>query len=175
MKLCSLLLLLFSLHSAAEVFTWVNENGVREYGDEPPAHAKKAKLPELQKLKTLKIPEEKKVEPGQIEGDESFTGYSELSILSPKQDVSISSEEASNISIQLHISPALHPKHEVILLLDGKVIKSGPQLNFNLENVARGSHLIQARVKYQGQLLISTKSRRIHVQRTSILNRNNAR
>ena len=175
MKFFSLLLLIFSLHSVAEVFTWVNENGVRVYGDEPPADAKKANLPALQKLKTLKIPEKKKAPASQSEEDESFTGYNSLDILSPKQDAVITAGEANSISIQLHIAPALQPKHEVTLLLDGKIIKSGAQLHFQLDNVARGSHLLQAKVKFNGQLLASSGNRRIHVQRPSILKRNNAR
>ena len=175
MKLCSLLLLMFSLHSVAEVFTWVNENGVRVYGDEPPANAKKADLPAIQKLKTLKIPEKKKDPASQTQNGEPFAGYNTLSILTPKQEAVITAGEANSISIQLHIAPALQPKHEVTLLLDGKVVKSGAQLNFQLENIARGSHLLQAKVKYNGQLLVSSGNRRIHVQRPSILNRNNAR
>lgn len=175
MKLCSLFLLLFSLNSFAEVFTWINENGVRVYGDEPPANAKKADLPALQKLKTLKIPEKKKGPAGQTESESDFAGYNILSILSPKQEAVITAGEANSVSIQLHIAPALQPKHEVTILLDGKVVKTGAQLNFQLENIPRGSHLLQAKVKYNGQLLVSSGNRRIHVQRPSILNRNNAR
>ena len=175
MKLCSLLLLMFSLHSVAEVFTWVNENGVRVYGDEPPANAKKADLPAIQKLKTLKIPEKKKGPASQTQDGEPFAGYNALNILSPKQEAVITAGEANSISIQLHITPSLQPNHEVTLLLDGKVVKSGAQLNFQLDNISRGSHLLQAKVKFNGQLLVSSGNRRIHVQRPSILNRNNAR
>ncbi len=174
MKICSILLLMFSLHSVAEVFTWIDENGVKVYGDEPPANATKAELPRLQKLKTLKIPEADKKTLSDSESNSDFTGYSELSLLSPKKDQVITAGEAS-VSVQLYVSPSLQPKHEISLLLDGKIVKTASQLNFQLDNVSRGSHLLQAKIKYNGQLLMSSPKRRIHVQRPSILNRSNAR
>ncbi|MEH6346525.1 MAG: DUF4124 domain-containing protein [Bermanella sp.] len=174
MKFCSIFLLMFSLHSVAEVYTWINENGVKVYGDEPPANATKAELPRLQKLKTLKIPEADKKVLSSGESNADFKGYSELSLLTPKKDQVITAGEAS-ISIQLYVSPPLQAKHEVSLLLDGKIVKTAAQLNFQLDNVSRGSHLLQAKIKYNGQLLMSSPKRRIHVQRPSILNRSSTR
>ncbi len=168
-----LLTLLIANVTSAEVYTWINEDGTREYGDEPPGGAKKAKLPVIQKLKPLKMPKLEKKNLKESVGQ--FQGYSQLNIVSPKQEAIITAGSAGNLTVQLQISPALEALHEVILLVDGIPTQRGPQLQFQLENINRGSHLLQVQVKYQGKLLISSPKRRIHVQRPSILNRSSSR
>lgn len=163
---------ILSFNSAAQVYTWVNEHGVTEYGDEPPANAQKAELPTLQtisnkKLTKPKADSKKAVEPSEL----GFTGYNLLQITSPKEDAIITAGQAGKTAIQLHIQPPLQANHEVTLYLNGKPVAQGPSLYFDLENIFRGSHLIQAKIKHQGKLLISSPKRRIHVQRASILNR----
>ncbi|MFY0639624.1 MAG: DUF4124 domain-containing protein [Bermanella sp.] len=169
MKPVLLLTLLLSFISHAQVYTWINEQGIRVYGDEPPGHASKAELPQLQEVKMPKAVQ-KQEEQG-AESDPGFTGYRLLEIVSPKEDHMITTGYAGSTNIQLHIQPALQPKHEVTLLLNGLTIQTGAQLEFKLENLNRGTHLIQVMIKHQGKLLISSSKRRIYVQRPSILNR----
>jgi hypothetical protein len=174
LPLFSLLLMLFvSSVTCAEVYTWTNKDGTREYGDEPPSNAKKAQLPAIQKLKTLILP---KADTQKLkESSDPFQGYSKLNISSPKQESVIAVGNTSNLTIQLQISPALEIGHEVILLVDGVPTQKGVKLQFQLTDISRGSHLLQVQVKYQGKLLISSPKRRIHVQRPSILNRSSSR
>ena len=169
MKSLLLLFLLTPFIASAQVYTWVNEQGVRVYGDEPPAHASKANLPELQQVQMPKMVQ-KKEESKEDEVD-GFKGYRLLEIISPKEDHMITAGHAGKATIQVHIQPELQPKHEVTLLLDGQPVKTGSQLQFQLDNLVRGSHLLQVHIKDQGKLLISSPKRRIHVQRPSILNR----
>ncbi len=168
-----LLALLFSQVSSAEIYSWINEQGIRVYGDEPPANAKIVDLPKIQKLKPLKFPPVDKKTAGNKAHE--FEGYTQLNIISPKKETMITAGEAGNITVQLQISPALEPKHEITLLVDGIPTKQGSQLQFQLENIHRGSHLLQVQIKHQGKLLISSPKRRIHVQRPSILNRSSSR
>ena len=169
MKLYVLFFLFASAMVSAEVYTWINEQGVRVYGDEPPAHANKAELPSLQEVNMPKVVQKPKDE--EITSVDGFKGYKSLEIISPKEDHYITAGELGSTQIQLHIQPALQPKHEVSILLDGRIIKTAPQLHFTLTELERGSHLIQAHVKYNGKLLVSSPKRRIHIQRPSILNR----
>jgi len=166
-----LLALLLANPANAEVYTWINDQGTRVYGDEPPADAKKAELPKIQKLKPLKLPTVDKKK----KAIDEFEGYAQLNIISPKQESMITAGEAGNITVQLQISPALEPMHEIILLVDGIPTKQGSQLQFQLKDIHRGSHLLQVQIKHQGKLLISSPKRRIHVQRPSILNRPGSR
>ena len=169
MKSLILLLLLLSVSVQAQVYTWINDEGIRVYGDEPPAHASKAELPQLQEVKMPKVVQ--KEEEDATESKSGFTGYRLLEIISPKEDHMITTGYAGSTNIQINIQPQLQPKHEVTLLLNGKTIETGAQLEFKLENLNRGTHLIQVMVKHQGKLLISSSKRRIYVQRPSILNR----
>lgn len=169
MKFLFLICTLLPSLAFAQVYTWINEQGVRVYGDEPPGHANKAELPKLQEVQMPKMvqKEEKAVDVP----TNGFKGYVTLEIISPKEDHMITMGEAGSATIQLNIFPALQPKHEISLLLNGRVIETGPKLQFQLNNLNRGSHLLQAQIKEQGKLLISSPKRRIHVQRPSILNR----
>ena len=169
MKVLLLLITLLPLTSLAQVYTWINEQGVRVYGDEPPANADKADLPALQEVKMPKMVQ--KQEKPQEEELDGFKGYRLLEIISPKEDHMITSGYTGKATIQLHIHPELQPKHELTLLLNCQPVKTGAQLQFQLDNLNRGSHLLQVLIKDQGKLLISSPKRRIHVQRPSILNR----
>ena len=169
MKITVLLFLLLPIFSYAQVYTWINEQGVRVYGDEPPAHANKANLPALQEVKMPKVVQTTESEEEIPVG--GFQGYKILEIISPKEDHMITAESAGNTAIQLHIQPELQPKHEISILLDGRIAATKAQLYFELTNLNRGSHLLQAQIKHNGKLLISSPKRRIHIQRPSILNR----
>lgn len=174
MKHLILLIALFSSYSQAQVYTWINKDGVKVYGDEPPKHATKAQLPHIQTMPSkqpAKLLDKTETQKTQTSNPSEFTGYTRLYIVSPKEDEMITADKAGHTSVQLHIDPALQPSHEVILYLDGRPVAQGGQLYFELNNIFRGSHLIQAKIKHQGKLLISSPKRRIHVQRPSILNR----
>ncbi len=174
MKLLFCLLILISFNATSQVYTWINENGVRVYGDEAPAHAKKATLPKIQKLKTLKIPEKNKTM-NTDHKENTFSGYRQLIIVSPREEHTITAGKVGSVSIQLQIHPELQTHHDIRILLDGKSMMKGPQLQFELHNIERGSHLIQAQIRHKGKLLIASPKRRIHVQRPSIFNRSSKR
>lgn len=162
----------FSLTSSAEVYTWVDENGNRHYGDDAPSHASKAILPAIHKLKDVSAPKENKPSATeQIETTNTFAGYTKLEIISPSEEQVITMGEAGQVAVQVNIYPPLQPGHKLALLLNGKVAKQDTQTGFTLENIDRGSHLLQVQVKKQGKTLLSSPKRRIHVQRPSILNR----
>ena len=159
--------------SQAEVYTWINEDGVRVYGDEPPASAKKADLPAIQSIPKEVFSKENQAKDKNEEDDE-FTGYKSFKIISPKSDHTIQPGAAGSLSVELALRPALEPGHEVTLFLDGKPVSSGAQMHFQLTDLERGSHLVHAHIKHEGTLLISTSKRRFNVQRPSILKRNRA-
>lgn len=159
--------------SNAEVYTWINADGVREYGDEPPKDAQKADLPKIQSLPKEVFAKQKEADKSKS-SEAEFSGYRKLAILTPKQDTSILSGSAGTLQVELTLEPSLQAGHEVTLFLNGKSIAQGAQLHFSLNNLDRGSHMIHAHVKHQGVLLVSSPKRRFHVQRPSILNRSRA-
>ena len=166
-------LLLACSFAHAAVYTWINSEGIRVYGDEPPANSQKAKLPKLQSLKHVEDPTKKDVTTttNTEDTETAFKGYKHLSVSTPTEDFMLTSGAAGNTSVTLELEPALEKGHEITLLLDGKPVGHGAQLQFSLENVTRGGHLLQAKIKYKGRLLISSEKRRFHVLRPSILKR----
>ncbi|MFT5593889.1 MAG: hypothetical protein ACI8SR_002276 [Oceanicoccus sp.] len=169
MKTLFLFILLTPFIASAQVYTWVNDEGIRVYGDEPPANASKAELPQLQEIKMPKmVQKQEEAETADVDG---FKGYRVLEIISPKEDHMITAGDAGSTNIQLNIQPELQPEHEITLLLNGQSIKTAAQLEFKLDSLNRGTHLVQVMIKHKGNLLIASSKRRIYVQRPSILNR----
>lgn len=157
------LIFLLPAGAFAQVYTWVNEQGVRVYSDEqPPAHAKTADLAPIIPLAPVKSPLKNTdlatMNPG-------FSGYTYFAIVSPSEDSVITPGSAGGLSVQLAIQPQLQPEDQVTLFLDGQPVETSASLSFNLNNLDRGSHLLYAEVKHQGKRLIQTSKRRIHVQR----------
>ena len=171
MKYFLLLIMFANAYSAAQVYTWTNKDGVKVYGDEPPTHAIAADLPELQTMSIKKASKPIDATKEVKDEEEKNVGYSLLNIATPQEDEMILAGKAGKTTVQIQIQPPLQANHEITLLMDGVIVGKGPQLLFELDNIFRGSHLLQAKIKHQGKLLISSPKRRIHVQRPSILNR----
>lgn len=178
--LISLTALLFSLAVQAQVYVWTNEDGVRVYGDEPPADSKKADLPQIQPLKHIKDPdaEKKKNKEKQEKASGEFTNYTLVEIVSPEEDYMLTSGAAGTLTVRIALKPELQPGHSVTLLLDGQPVPSTggtnkvqQSLQFELNNLERGSHLLQAFIKHRGKLYASSAKRRFYVKRPSILNK----
>ncbi len=167
--LCSLPVL-----SNSEVFTWINKEGIREYGDEPPKNATKAELPAIQSMTKEAFSRTKPSSDSPTKAEMDFPGYDRLLIVSPKQNHTIQSGSAGYLQVELALTPSLEPGHEITLFLNGKPVKTASQLQFTLDNLNRGSYLVHAHIKHQGTLLINTEKRRFHVQRPSIRNRSRA-
>ena len=68
--LALMLALIFALPAAAEVYRWVDENGVVHYTDKPPAPgAEPAKLPKLQKMPSGQLPQRIEPDPAKKEAE----------------------------------------------------------------------------------------------------------
>ncbi|GAA6134688.1 hypothetical protein NBRC116188_14770 [Oceaniserpentilla sp. 4NH20-0058] len=169
MKIISLLFLILPIFSYAQVYTWINKEGGRVYGDEPPAHANKAELPSIQEVNMPKIVQNE--DSTKTDEENEFKGYDTLEIISPKEDHIITSKDLGKVKLLLHIQPELQPKDEIVLLLNGRIVQKSRKLEFELDSLNRGSHLLQLQVRNGNKALIISPKRRIHVQRPSILNR----
>lgn len=167
-------LLIFPFFTSAEVYTWINSEGVREYGDEPPKDAKKASLPAIQSMSKEAFSGKKNNDLETKTESSGFSGYKKLMILNPKQNYTLETGAAGTLQVELAVEPSLQPGHEITLFLNGRPINTASQLQFTLNNLDRGSHLLHAHIKHRGTLLVSTNKRRFHVQRPSIRNRSRA-
>ncbi len=106
------------------------------------------------------------------ENDEPATSpsYRSLTINTPGNDSNVR-ENTGNVSVVVHLLPALHPGHSMRLLLDDVATASpGEDAVFALSNVDRGTHTLKAEVLDSDGTVIFTGNQSVfHLQRYSTL------
>ena len=99
--------------------------------------------------------------------------YQSISIVSPADDESLR-DNAGNVSITATTVPPLRATDVAVLLVDGAPAVSSQSLQFNLENVDRGTHTLAVRIQSStGQIIGESPASTFHLQRYSRLNRPN--
>lgn len=99
--------------------------------------------------------------------DEKPFAYESLVIKSPEDDQAVR-ENAGNITIVAVAKPRMQTGHTMRLLMDGQVVQEGPQSNFALQHVDRGTHAIATEiVDERGQILIRSESSTFHMLRVA--------
>ncbi len=167
-----LLLLLFGLCAGSAVFAqayrWVDADGVVHYSDRPEPGAQEIELPEANVTSVRRIDRPAAVDPGGDAAVEAFE-YETLEVTSPAAEETLWNIEGV-LSVTLTTRPALRPGDQVRVYFDGQSrLVNG--LSFQVNNVYRGVHNIQAEiVDPGGALLIRSQPNRFYVQQTSILN-----
>jgi hypothetical protein len=158
---------------AEELWRWVDENGVVHYSDRPHPGAERIQLRAPQTFTPPPVQERPRSQPTDAEAD-AGPRYSGLRIESPA-----AGEMLWNIGgalpVQLSISPALSPDHQLRLFLDGRPVPNIPQATqFTINEVFRGEHQLRAAiVDGNGRELASSEAVTFYVQQTSIQNPNN--
>ncbi len=153
----------------AEVYTWVDEQGLRIYSDKPNPTAE---IVEVKSLPTYQAP--KTAPQSNAEAKEkveiTFTQYDVLVLKTPEQDEIIRSNQG-NITVIATVHPDLQDDHQLQLMMDGKpVLEAGKQTGWQLNNVNRGEHQLQVLVLDEaGQTFQTSDSVTVHLKRHSIL------
>lgn len=140
-----LLLLMPALAPAAEVYRWVDKDGVVHYTDKPPSKdAKPAQLPPIQTVTgglgarkgpppaTAAVPEPGGAPPPLV-----------LTIVAPRPDETFRSAERS-VTVSVALQSPLPAGAGLLYLLDGSAQNPAPtrDLSFVMTGVERGSHLL---------------------------------
>lgn len=141
----TLLLLAVLALGGAEVYRWVDADGVVHYSDRPYPGAERIIIEAVPTSGNLGVPSRTGGdEPGAPEA--AGTGY-ELSIQSPTQD-----EVLWNIEGQLEVAaavePSLRPGHQLQVILDGRPVTILPPgiTRTRLSEVFRGTHTVAVEV-----------------------------
>ena len=97
--------------------------------------------------------------------------YQALEISTPRNDDTVR-DNAGNVGVELRLIPPLQPQfgHSLVLLMDGRPAEA-PGLNtrFELRNVERGSHTLQAFVlDAVGKTLFASAKSTFHLHRASV-------
>ncbi len=168
----SFAIILISFSTAApctqEIFTWLDEKGVRHFSDTPQKGAEVTVLPNV-KVNTStpalnhrasfalnELPEHTQQKP------------LSLKILEPQHDMVIRSNHGI-ITVQLKSNRPLESTEQFQLLLDGKPYGT-PQhnLDWRLNNIDRGTHILAVQTIRNGKLIASTIPITVHLHRASV-------
>lgn len=153
---------------AQSAYRWVDEEGIVHYSDRPQEGASEINIkvdrPAQARQRSAQQPERSR--PAAEAPPASFS-YNKLSLLSPVAEETIWNN-AGLLTVRLSLEPALRSGDQVRVYLDGQQqVVSGTE--FQLQDVYRGSHSLQAEVvSAQDKLLIRSETRRFYVQQTSI-------
>lgn len=157
--------------TAATVWTWVGENGVRHYSDRPVEGAERIELAEAQ---GFAAPPASRVQPGAAEQQQPAELYDALRITQPEPNETLWNIEGT-LEVGVEVEPPLREGHEIDLYLDGeRQYVNNRRGTFTVEEVWRGVHSLEA-VVVDGTGSEITRSGPINfvVQQTSLLNSNN--
>ena len=166
-----LLGLLAAAGVSADAYTWTDENGIVHYSDLPHPGAKRITLDTFKGSRPQPTSRKRlSVQPLAAESPatEAAFSYDSLDVASPSAEETLWNI-GGTLRVSLTLSPGLQPGHQVRVYFDGK-----PQMvsstNFQLENVYRGVHNLQAEVIDEtGTLMIRSLPNRCYVQQSSVL------
>jgi hypothetical protein len=165
-------LLLLAGAVLAQAYRWVDKDGIVHYSDRPEPGAEVVQLPVYRPSSGPPAPVPgsrlSRREEAPAPADQPFS-YQSLSIAAPAAEQTLWNIEGV-LNVSLSLQPALQSGHQVRLYFDGTPrMVSGT--SFQLEEVYRGSHNLQAEVIDQtGKLMIRSEPSRFHVQQNAIAN-----
>lgn len=168
MRRLLLSLTLISPLAAAQVYTYIDQDGNRVYTDRP---TKGAKVIELAPSNAMPAPQTKRLSPPAATAakPKPAMSYGLLRILVPGPDATINNG-AGDLIVTATSEPALQEGHAYRLILDGQVSgSSGRSPVFALNNLDRGTHHISVEIIDEGgRILEKTPNQPFHMRRVSL-------
>jgi hypothetical protein len=155
---------------AVPVWTWVDANGTVHYSDTPAPGARQI---ELSGAQGFSAPREASRRPVEAAPPATPDGYQTLRIASPTTGETLWNI-GGTLTVQVELAPQLAPTHRLDLVFDGQRARlDSNRLQFQLPNVFRGEHTLQAVVVgADGKVVQSSAPVPFVVQQTSIQNPN---
>ncbi|HLU07111.1 MAG TPA: DUF4124 domain-containing protein [Woeseiaceae bacterium] len=164
-------LLLAASLALAQVYRWVDEDGVVHYSDQPHQGAEEVELegaPAIN-MPTPRRPASASRAAAAPDEQQPVAGYETLAVASPAAEETLWNI-GGVLNVSLSLQPALQPGHQLRVYFDGTPQEVGGT-QFQLQEVYRGAHNLQAEVLDQnGQLMIRSEPVRFYVQQTTIVN-----
>ncbi|MDH3362689.1 MAG: DUF4124 domain-containing protein [Gammaproteobacteria bacterium] len=165
-----LLGLLVAGAALADAYKWTDEDGVVHYSDRPEPGSERVDLGGATRSRPQTArPGATSPSPGDEASDAVAKpfAYTSLEISAPAPEETLWNIEGI-LNVSLALSPALQPNHEVRVYFDG-VARTVEGTNFQLQEVYRGVHNIQAEVLDEtGKLMIRSLPNRFYVQQNTV-------
>jgi hypothetical protein len=161
---------LSSAATAADIWKWVDANGVTHYSDQPVQGATKVEV----RAGNVSQSNPASVAPSASSASEPDAGpaYRDFAIYRPEVDQSIINT-GGQVNVEIRIDPAVQPLHALSLYLDGKLVTGSPpnSLSYVLTEVPRGVHSVTAVIRDQtGKTIQETAPVGFNVRQESIAN-----
>lgn len=175
---CGLLTLTLALATpglaVAEIYKYVDSNGVIRYTDKPPSRdAQPVELPKVQTYTSESVLDEDAPapEPDSVlaaDGD----AYDSVELLAPAAD-QVFNTGSGSVTAAASVSPGLRPGHSLIFLVDGQATAAPPgESRTELTGLERGTHSLQAVVQDEtGALRAQSPAIQFHLHQPSTLQR----
>ncbi len=130
---------LIAAPAGAEVYRWVDEQGVTHYSDQP---VKGASKPDLPRLQSMQAPA---VRAGNDSGTAAGAEAGGLSLVRPGTDETFR-DARGLVPVQVELERELADGETLQYLLDGEPVRGtdGRRTSLQLQGVPRGSHAISA-------------------------------
>lgn len=169
-----LVALLPAFVAAAEVYRWVDEDGVVHYSDRPQEGAETIVIREAQTFSTPAPRTPATSTESEEEAGDQAPSYSNFEIVRPRQE-EVFWNIGGELSVSLRAIPRIQAGHTIFLVMDGEEIQQLPRgrMQAMLSDVYRGTHTLHAEVRDKlGNTVAKSESVRFTVQQTSIQNPN---
>lgn len=156
--------------ATADVWRWVDDDGVVHFSDTPVEGAERIDVTEASRKTGARLftPPPQVAANGEPapEAEEEFR-YESLTVASPGAEETLWNIEGT-LNVSLALSPGLQSGHKVRVYFDGepRMVNS---TSFTINEVWRGVHNIQAEVLDEtGKLMIRSQPNRFYVQQTTV-------
>ncbi len=158
----------------AQVYRWVDEDGVVHYTDRPVEGAEVVDLPQARGTtfrRPAPLPSAEPAATAEEDADDGFA-YESFRVAQPSDEETLWNIGAT-LDVSLSLIPALRAGHQIEVWFDGSVLenRASGSLSFTIPEVYRGTHTLWARVlDSSGQVLIQSNEITFYVQQTSVIN-----
>ncbi|HET6628529.1 MAG TPA: DUF4124 domain-containing protein [Woeseiaceae bacterium] len=157
----------------AQVYRWVDEDGVTHYSDTPHPGAEEIYLSESDPpppVSAFESLQRTRAASGAAAAEKPPPfDYEALQFVAPSSEETLWNI-AGQLTVRLDVQPALRPGDQVRVYFDGEPHPASG-LTIALQEVWRGTHNLQAEIlNEQGELMIRSEPIRFYVHQTSILN-----
>ncbi len=149
----------------AQAYRWVDNEGVVHYSDRPEPGAEEVVLPRSNTTTIRRYAQPSSTD--QAPPTQTTFSYNTLEIAAPGAEETLWNIEGV-LNVSLSMSPALRAGHQVRVYFDGS-LREVSGASFQIEEVHRGSHNIQAEIIDEtGKLMIRSKAIQFYVQQNAV-------
>ncbi len=136
----TMILVLASTFTEADVYRWVDAQGNVEYSDQPREGAEKI---EVREPATISMPKLSDIPATQSAEPVTVTDlYNTLAITFP-QDNSAFHSGNGELTVLMEVNPPLYPNHSLRISMDGAIAGTTKANFLKLTNVDRGTHVLK--------------------------------